>query len=790
VPIFDSIKAVCARFAADAGWKGLFAAHGLNLGAADLAAELQKPLTVNRGLAGFGDFTDDGVRAIEPGSPSRSLLYHALASPNVLNGKDGVPLTVFPTPAELDAVENYIFGVNTPTLADIAGRFPGKPLAVVVFACEYRPASQTTHRRHADMTFARTGVARVGTRPPRFVPAFRGFFPEIPGDTFGLAVSPARYTAYLAAQLPGSPADFRPMRPQTGDGGKAFWVPVHKLFAGKECLKGLNLTVTFAASHVNEKIFRAQERLRKPNEPATPTTPPFRITDGLADFSADATLGPGWLVPTVHPHLVAEAKTPAGKDVTFIVKPNSSSWGTVDLWDFGGTPKSAPNYLHARTEVLPNGSRRDLTQFNTDPVTGATLPVDKRVSKGKYKALHYVDFTADGVVDVACPQVVGVGGVAAKAVPAYSLVAAPDFFPSCDQRELSEWVRSNAVPDKLRDTIWGSNPPTPLSDARFPANVRSANSPFLPADVTVSAVVALPIPPAHSPVPGSPPAQRHAHLPDDAAGVFFPGWDVSLDKTNGVTHLANYGLGSPFPEDSKLCAALSSFWPAVAPDVTRTMDTADGARLSGTVIPLTDEEIGEIGGVPWDGVPGPQVIVDAGQTFAEYNSFVHADYVRNALADRFTMRLTSKVDFREYTDRIMALTFGYLALGKERKKDGETSADNPALDDLRGERNLWIVLSFRVMAMGDPELVQAGHDTGTSPSGSVYRAKVIRVQFQADGTTPDFKTPANFQKRRMLIDGTRSVELILAPNQQPTKPIVLLRKTNETTWRPGEVVVV
>ena len=33
--------------------------------------------------------------------------------------------------------------------------------------------------------------------------------------------------------------------------------------------------------------------------------------------------------------------------------------------------------------------------------------------------------------------------------------------------------------------------------------------------------------------------------------------------TFGPDHLAAYGLGSPFPEDSKLCAALSSFWPAV-----------------------------------------------------------------------------------------------------------------------------------------------------------------------------------------------------------------------------------
>ena len=53
--------------------------------------------------------------------------------------------------------------------------------------------------------------------------------------------------------------------------------------------------------------------------------------------------------------------------------------------------------------------------------------------------------------------------------------------------------------------------------------------------------------------------------------MFAPGWDISVDgRAGGPEHLAAYGLGSPFPEDSKLCAALSAFWPAVAPDAART----------------------------------------------------------------------------------------------------------------------------------------------------------------------------------------------------------------------------
>src|SRR5205807_7571808 len=137
--------------------------------------------------------------------------------------------------------------------------------------------------------------------------------------------------------------------------------------------------------------------------------------------------------------------------------------------------------------------------------------------------------------------------------------------------------------------------------------------------------------------------------------------------------------------------------------VTRTMDTAERANLSGTVAPLSDAEIGRVGGLPWDGVPGPVEITVGGQPFAEYNSFVHTDYVRNALADKFSLRLTSKVDIIEYTNRVLALAFGYLALGVERTD----AATNPALNALRAERKLWVVLSFAAAPPGSPELIQA-----------------------------------------------------------------------------------
>ncbi|MFO1002898.1 MAG: hypothetical protein U0936_21415 [Planctomycetaceae bacterium] len=788
--LIDPVKALCQKLNQHAGWKALMAKHGLNLGAVNLAKALSDPLTIDRGLSGFGDFADDGVRAIEPGSPSRSLLFHALASPNVLQDPSGVPLDLFPTPAELDAVENYIFGIQKVKLADVTARFPGKPFAVVVFASEYRPAPETVHRKHADMAYSRTGNARVGNRPARYVPEYRGFHPEVPSEPFGIAVTPARYTAYLAVQLPGSDPQTKIMGKLGDDGPRKFWIPVHKLFPGTECLDGLNLNVKFSSSHVNEKIFRAQKALGK----NPPNTAPYRIVNGLAELSTNVDLGPGWIVPVDHPHLVEEARDAAGKDVTFDVPDTASNpnpdergnWATVDLWAIKKN-QSAPEYLYARTEVLANGTRRNLNQFNApSSAFPGDMPVEERVRKGGYKALHYVDFTADGFIDVSCPEVIGVGGVAPKSVPAYSIVAAPDFFPAAGQRELMEWVRNNSVlPLSIRQQIWGSAPPQSLNTARHPGNLQLVPvSPFVSTDETITAVIGLPTTNSESPAPQSGQLRRQSYLTDDGAGVFAPGWEVSMDVKSGVEHLAAYGLGSPFPEDSKLCAALSSFWPAVAPDVTRTMDTAQHANLSGTVIPMTDAEIGQIGGLPWDGVPGPVVVVDSGRTFAEFNSFVHADYVRNAIADKFSLRLTSKVDLKAYTDRILAMICGYLAIGVERT----SVAVNPALRGLRNERLRWIVLSFNELSVGDPELTQAMIDTGVSPSGPFFRGVVFRGGSDAldPGTQqpkpfPFSPSPSNFQKQRIEITGR--LELILAP----TDKVVFLRKPSEVTWRKGIV---
>jgi hypothetical protein len=111
--LINDLKDICQRLAG-MGWQDLLRRHGLDLGAADLAAELARPLVgINRNLPGFGDFTTAGMRGIEPGRPAASLLYHALASPNVHPTPDGDPASAdaYPLLSDLDTIENYIYSL-------------------------------------------------------------------------------------------------------------------------------------------------------------------------------------------------------------------------------------------------------------------------------------------------------------------------------------------------------------------------------------------------------------------------------------------------------------------------------------------------------------------------------------------------------------------------------------------------------------------------------------------------------------------------------------------------------
>jgi hypothetical protein len=724
--LIDDVKAVCARLA-PYGWADLFRLHGLDITAADLAKELARPLTgIRRDVQGFEDFALDGTRGIEPGRPAWSLLYHALASPQVVEGP-GIPrLEKFPTLAELDTVESYVFAARRSTLQSLRAEAAGAQLAVVVFASEYRPAFHTAHRKHADLVFSRTGVSRVGNVAPLYHHRFRGFTPQVDENPFDLRVSPARFSAWVAVKRKGNKTDAVPMRffakktsehPFPSDDTLDFWQPVHKLFSGPECLGDVPaLALAFAAHHLNEKLRRVHLALSKKGDsgwgPADLENKPFRFTDGLAELSAASELGPGVLVPVPHP--LVEAATYKGAPLTFNVPSNASVFSSsLFLAPESGGARAAPEYVHARTRVEADGSYTDL---NTREQVAAA------VGAGNYKALHYLDYTADGWVTASCPPVEAAG---LPVVAAYSLVTAPNYYVSYSQRELTEWT--DGLPREMRETIWAT-PPDALSDQRIPANLAIPGAPFAMEDLTRTALVPMVGKVSQHAVDAVPVVyQRHSPLPDHASGIFAPGWDVSFDVKDGNRYMAAYGLGSPFPEDAKLCAALSTFWPAAAPDATRTFSYASDSSYYFTVSPLSDTEIGQQGVLPWDGVPGPRLVTEGGKRYAEFASFDHTDYTLNAVAKKFTLRLTSHINAREYENRVLAMAFAYKVMGADKQS----------------QKNKHVVLSFKPVPPGDPELQAAQTQANGSLPFDAYRFELFPKQ-KAD-PAPDF------QKRRVEV---------------------------------------
>jgi hypothetical protein len=244
--------------------------------------------------------------------------------------------------------------------------------------------------------------------------------------------------------------------------------------------------------------------------------------------------------------------------------------------------------------------------------------------------------------------------------------------------------------------------------------------------------------------PNGPMAEYYSGMPDTLAGVFDPGWDSSqgiyftAPENPLQRFLQAYGLGSPFLEDVKLCAALGSYWPAVAPDDTRTF--VPNKYLEGvsypfpTINPLTDEEIGISARpdgtfMPWSGVRGPHLRHINGRTLVAYQDANSADYLD--LMGTMTAALTGQIDQTEYQARTLAMAAAYWALGI-RDPDfvgaGASSQEAKAgMYRLVRAKADWAVLSFRVIEGSDIELGEAERATQTKlPEARRYRFHVYR----------------------------------------------------------------
>lgn len=546
-----------------------------------------------------------------------------------------------------------------------------------------------------------------------------------------------------------------------------FGVPLHKLFSGSECIAGLDLLVSLQSGLRNDMLaafhrFLELQGLRNNYSGDMLKQYPFTIEDArIAKLSSRPDYGAGVLVP--HPEPFIHEATFQGRKLTYPVDPaftgepaNIQMSSPMVLPGLTGsvtepnyfddaaqeTRRPAPQYLNVR-HVLDNSG---VVNLNDRP------DLMRTIARGGFDALHYVDTTGDGWVATECPQLQRAG---LASIPAFCLIGLPDFLPNVTQRDLMLWW-THDVPEPLQFALWAI-PPYALSQTRIAANVELPVG-FDIDDDTLTAIVAQPEAQGAvaQPVNG-PYILQKVGLPDGSTGVFDPGWDTSMGtRYDGPTHtlkryLAGHGLGSPFIEDAKLCAALGSYWPAAAPDATREYEP--NKPLSGifypwpTIVPLTDTEIGMVptrdgATMSWDGVRGPERRQIGDRVVVAYSDVLYVDYIDRP--GTMTAALTARIDAAEYKARVLAMAAVYWSLGIQ-PRSGET------VNDLLRAKSAWAVLSFRPVAPDDTALaVAAAAAQGRLEDVRCYAVSIYRWGTQASD-------PDDF--RIMLVEVLEEVEL-------------------------------
>ena len=669
--LIDEIRRLCTRLVTQ-GWRDAFLVHGLDLAARDLEAELSRNLPgIDRSIKGLEDFSEVGRKAIEPGSLANSLLYHMLASPDVL--PEGVSENGYPTLSDLDTIENYVFASARRKLSDF-----DDPV-VAVFAYQYRTGPRTAHGFHADVVYSRTGISRVGAKAPYYDGARRGYRSATSQRAKAFCVMPSRFGAFVAEG--GASGLGAVLRVGDSDRAHEFLFPRHKLFPGDECLVDCRVRrVEFREWHRTEKLRRIH------TAGGIPPPPGFDIDDTpfvreSADLVSLEPVGATTLLIPAHgrPMIrIAKQRNSMSKKmeiVRFIVpraNGDDNRYYTSLLIPSDQQGRPAPEYVNVRTRVR-DGKIDDVNEL-PDKAFRTLLKT------GGYEAAHYVDDSCEGAVAVDVALDTLPAGLQTYA--AYSLVSAPDFLPRVDQIDIQRWAESNL---RRVSDHFNQGGPAPLCDGRNSGfslvagrnrRGRMPNptiaSPLNPAtkafnrddlaNLTITAVVGA-LPAAVGERVRFRESRAATFLPDAASDVFAPGWDVSQHGDELGEFYQNFGLGSPFPEDAKLCAGLNSYWPAAAPDAGRTFPEFEAP----TAMPLLDEELGFHPDDPrvaqrevrsergWDGEYGPFFL--KGRTRVNFASVDRSDYVQNTVRGLVRPGILAELDTSEILRRMEALRF-------------------------------------------------------------------------------------------------------------------------------------
>jgi hypothetical protein len=365
---------------------------------------------------------------------------------------------------------------------------------------------------------------------------------------------------------------------QDGDRERTFLLPIRKLFSGEGCIEGCELTLGFQEFHRREKLRRVftESDIEKPSGLGGP--PYLRDSTQPEKIVVLENAGASLIVSSKPEPLVRLARLPSGEIASFKVPPvrelpivdfalnrNNGSPTTFMIITGGLALAGLEAFLQtfASVDLRPRNApefvniRHKLTDDRAHPIQDLSRELgddfDYVVATGGYRAALFEDSICDGCI---VAKVDGLPGTRSS-VAAFSVIAAPKFFPYADEIDIEDWVEE--FPSHNRQDQFQKGGPTPLHLGRFPPNLTlvmpgTSVMAFSPEDETAVAIIGQPYAAQTGPTQTRLPMRdlRPEHrtttfLTDGCSGVFAPGWDVTFAETSGRRFLRDVWSGLSVP---------------------------------------------------------------------------------------------------------------------------------------------------------------------------------------------------------------------------------------------------
>lgn len=506
-------------------------------------------------------------------------------------------------------------------------------------------------------------------------------------------MQPARYAVFLCEASTGTGNLALQGGEHSNDKNRVFFKPVYKLFNGMP-IGDSTLSIAFNEYHQSDKLGRMVNLGKlQINDEFDIQNPPFVYRSDRDDIVSASTYAGNFIVWR-KAQVLCRVASQNEKIVTFDVPKESLLWlkslfaklnipffynnrrytslrvGQNPLWavlDYGLNALLAKLGSDKRVFLSPRHAGeftniRHVLNENNEIVDLNLAPISKfksKLSAGAYQAVMYEDPVAEGYIHA---SITGADKYFRKVRPAYSLMTAPDFMPRIGNIDIGKY-NSRFVTGGTRA----------LCEGRLPVNLRlnyvgTTKAVFDDDEETITAITASARTQENS-NQGALEYDTTHYLSDEASDIFAPGWDVTYtrDSTFSTPYYHTSGLGSPFLEDVKLCAAANGMWPAASPDAARTFK-----RTTRTAFPLTDQEIGlapssalaiylESSSQGWDGEYGPFVqCVRSTQGEYEfvvnYASIERSDYISNYDKQHIDFAKLKKINRKEGKRRLEGLS--------------------------------------------------------------------------------------------------------------------------------------